>query len=225
MDPTNAFAENVSTRRSLRAPVVAIVAEDEVFARRLRSVLAHGGVDTIAVVAALDDLLEAAKPEVIVHAGSFDGAALEKQVEQLGARVVEVISDVTPRHVRSALAAGVLAIVRDDDVEGCLADAVRAVCSGQLVLPADAAGLMARPSLSAREKQVLALVVIGFSNAEIASKLHLAETTVKSHLTTSFRKLGVRTRSEATLRILDPHTGLGLGILSMTDATVLDERR
>jgi DNA-binding NarL/FixJ family response regulator len=67
--------------------------------------------------------------------------------------------------------------------------------------------------------------VIGFSNAEIASKLHLAETTVKSHLTTSFRKLGVRTRSEATLRILDPHTGLGLGILSMTDATVPDERR
>jgi DNA-binding NarL/FixJ family response regulator len=68
------------------------------------------------------------------------------------------------------------------------------------------------------------LVVIGFSNAEIASKLHLAETTVKSHLTTSFRKLGVRTRSEAALRILDPHTGLGLGILSMTDAGVPDER-
>jgi DNA-binding NarL/FixJ family response regulator len=204
-------------RAALRAPVVAIVAEDEVFARRLRILLADGGVDTVAVVSALEDLLEAAKAEVIVHAGHFDGAELAKQVEALGARVVEVVEHVTPRHVRGALAAGVLGIVREQDVDGCLADAVHAVCSGQLVLPADSAELLASRSLSAREKQVLGLVVIGFSNAEIARKLHLAEATVKSHLTSSFRKLGVRTRSEATLRILDPNTGLGLGILAFTD--------
>jgi DNA-binding NarL/FixJ family response regulator len=92
------------------------------------------------------------------------------------------------------------------------------VHAGQLVLPADAVALVAKPSLSAREKQVLGLVVIGFSNGDIARKLHLAETTVKSHLTSSFRKLGVRTRSEATMRILDPQTGFGLGILAVTHA-------
>jgi hypothetical protein len=40
---------------------------------------------------------------------------------------------------------------------------------------------------------------------------------VKSHLTASFGKLGVRSRSEASARILDRHTDVGIGILSIAD--------
>jgi DNA-binding NarL/FixJ family response regulator len=86
-----------------------------------------------------------------------------------------------------------------------------------LSLPRDARDVVARPKLSTREKQILGMVVLGFSNGEIASKLSLAESTVKSHLSSSFSKLGVRSRNEATAMILDPDGGLGTGILAISE--------
>ena len=63
----------------------------------------------------------------------------------------------------------------------------------------------------------------GLSNVDIAAKLNIAEATVKSHLTTCFRNLAVRTRSAAVARILDAHEGLGVGILSLAETdTSLD---
>ena len=206
---TKPIAQEVPFRGAARAPVVAIVA-DEVFARRLRPPLVIDGLDPVAVVADLDELLDAGA-DVIVHAGPEPLDA-----HQTEARVIEVLPRTSARGLRPLLAAGAAGIVWEDEADPCLASAVLAVFAGQLVLPADAATLVAKPSLSTREKQVLGLVVIGFSNADIARKLHLAETTVKSHLTSSFRKLGVHTRSEAAMRILDPQTGLGLGILAVT---------
>jgi DNA-binding CsgD family transcriptional regulator len=209
---TKAIAQEVPFRGTARGPVVAILA-DEVFARRLRQPLAADGLDPVTVVAALDELLEAAGADVIVHAGPQP-----LDVQGTEARVIEVMPRTSARGLRLLLAAGAAGIVWEEEADICLASAVRAVHAGQLVLPADAVALVAKPSLSTREKQVLGLVVIGFSNGDIARKLHLAETTVKSHLTSSFRKLGVRTRSEATMRILDPQTGFGLGILAVTHA-------
>ena len=60
------------------------------------------------------------------------------------------------------------------------------------------------------------MVVLGLANREIAHKLRLSESTVKSHLATSYTKL-VRTRAEAAAFILDPRAGLGTGILAITD--------
>ena len=98
-----------------------------------------------------------------------------------------------------------------------------AVLAGQLVLPPTGRAHLAPTALSAREKQVLGLVVLGLSNVDVAAKLHITEATVKSHLTACFRKLGVRTRSAAVARILDPHEGLGVGILSLAETdTSLD---
>ena len=74
---------------------------------------------------------------------------------------------------------------------------------------------MRAPSLSVREKQVLGMVVMGFSNGEIASRLFVAESTVKSHLSSAFAKLGVRSRHEATDLIVNRAWGIGLGILSI----------
>jgi DNA-binding NarL/FixJ family response regulator len=58
---------------------------------------------------------------------------------------------------------------------------------------------------------------MGFTNQEIANKLLLAESTVKSHLTSIFSKLGVRGRSEAAALVLDPTSGLGTGVLAILD--------
>jgi ATP/maltotriose-dependent transcriptional regulator MalT len=72
-----------------------------------------------------------------------------------------------------------------------------------------------RPPLSHREKETLGLLVLGLTNAEIARRLYLAESTVKCHLTSIFSKLGVRSRNEAVARALDPQHGLGLGTLTV----------
>lgn len=51
-------------------------------------------------------------------------------------------------------------------------------------------------------REILALVSEGYSNREIASRVHLSENTVKTHLQEIFRKLGVRNRVEAAMRAL-----------------------
>ena len=65
-----------------------------------------------------------------------------------------------------------------------------------------------RPALSHREREVLRLAIAGNTNSEIASGMFLAQSTVKSHLSSAYRKLGAGSRKEATSLILDPDEGL-----------------
>jgi DNA-binding NarL/FixJ family response regulator len=132
------------------------------------------------------------------------------------APLVLVCPSTTVRETRRLLEEGVDGLVLAAEATRTLSAAVRAVAAGLLVLPSSLRGNLTRPILSAREKQVLGLVVLGLTNREIAGRLHVSESTVKSHLATAFPKLGVRTRSEASARILDPDTGLGAGILAIT---------
>jgi DNA-binding NarL/FixJ family response regulator len=55
---------------------------------------------------------------------------------------------------------------------------------------------------------------MGFTNAAIAAKLFLAESTVKSHLSSAFTKLGVHSRHEAAALLADPDQ-VGLGVLTI----------
>jgi DNA-binding NarL/FixJ family response regulator len=63
--------------------------------------------------------------------------------------------------------------------------------------------------LSARQREVLALVVEGMSNAQIASRLSISESTVKQHLRAAYKLLGVRNRTEAArlARLAAPEDG------------------
>lgn len=123
--------------------------------------------------------------------------------------------DVDRDDARAIIAQGADAVLLAADVPALVAPAVKAALAGLLVLSAPLGAAVERPPLTPREKQILALVVMGFTNREIADQLVLAESTVKSHLFSAFRRLGVRSRSEAVALITDPSRGLGSGILTI----------
>ncbi|HEX5852146.1 MAG TPA: response regulator transcription factor [Solirubrobacteraceae bacterium] len=117
--------------------------------------------------------------------------------------------------VRAALTAGVAGVVLSKDLSSALGPCMQAVRAGQTCVPRAHWRQLEPPALSSREKQILGLVVMGYMNGQIAQQLFLAESTIKSHLSSAFRKLGVRSRNEAVNLILDPERGLGMGILAL----------
>jgi DNA-binding NarL/FixJ family response regulator len=131
--------------------------------------------------------------------------------------VASMPSDAPTASLRRALLAGAAGLVLDGDIDRALVATARAVLAGQLTVPSALARQIAPRPLSYREKQILGLVVLGFTNREIADKLFLAESTVKTHLSSSFAKLDAHSRSEAAARILDPEAGYGVGILAIAD--------
>jgi DNA-binding NarL/FixJ family response regulator len=156
------------------------------------------------VVLRVDGTLSAASPEL----GEL--ASCEPEV-----RVVIVCDDIRPGELRSALAAGAAGVVIAGEAGSTLGPSLAAVRAGQVCVPRQASGQVEPARLSPREKQILGLVVMGYMNIQIAEQLFVAESTVKSHLSSAFGKLGVRSRSEAVDLILDPERGLGMGILAL----------
>lgn len=147
--------------------------------------------------------------------------AAAELVESEPDRVVVVIcrrSDLP--QVRSLVAAGVRGVVLEDELDAALDPTVAAVAVGQLCVPGDNAGSLVPPVLSVREKQVVGLAAMGLSNRDIAERLFVAESTVKSHLSSAFAKMGVRSRHEATDLIVNPAWGIGVGILSIDAESV-----
>jgi len=82
-----------------------------------------------------------------------------------------------------------------------LIQAIRAVHTGEKYLPAPIAAALAaqlpRPDLSARELEVLNLIVQGLSNKQLAHTLGIAEHTVKNHVKSILNKLDVDDRTQA----------------------------
>ena len=129
------------------------------------------------------------------------------------AALVVVSPQATGSAVRRAVEAGADGFIGEGDLESALAVTVRAVAAGLTVVPKDLGGCTLKPAFSHRERQVLGLVTTGLTNGEIADRLFLAESTVKSHLSSAFEKLGVRSRREAAALLLDPDEGLGPSVL------------
>jgi DNA-binding NarL/FixJ family response regulator len=122
-----------------------------------------------------------------------------------------------------AIAARLEGAVMADQVGGALLPTLQAVAAGQCVVPRSVRQIVDRPPLSPRERQILAMVVIDFSNGEIARKLFLSESNVKNTLSSAFQKLGVKSRSAAAELILDGESGLGPGILRISPEETLPE--
>ncbi|HTV03400.1 MAG TPA: response regulator transcription factor [Luteitalea sp.] len=103
--------------------------------------------------------------------------------------------------VRRALDAGAQAYVTKDVLDAELIDVIRRVHAGHVYLSSTVASTLAaslpRPELTAREREVLALIVEGLGNKQIAARLAIAEHTVKNHVKSVLAKLGVGDRTEA----------------------------
>jgi DNA-binding NarL/FixJ family response regulator len=176
----------------------------------LRSQAAPGG-----LVVRLGTEPESARPRAI-------RAAVEAHPE---ARVLASMpAGATNASLRRALLAGAEGIVFDDDLDRALVATAKAMLAGQLAVPRVLSRQIAPRPLSYREKEIMRLVALGATNREIALKLYLAESTVKTHLSSAFRKLDARSRSDAVARILDPETGYGAGVLALADAGNLADR-
>jgi DNA-binding NarL/FixJ family response regulator len=160
--------------------------------------------------------------------GAQEGDSLAAAVAQACGRlpdvpVVAVTGSAESRDVRAVLAAGAHGLILESDLEAVLAPCLHSVCTGQVCVPRERWRELRPRALSTREKQILGLVVMGYMNSQIAARLFLAESTVKSHLNSAFGKLGVRSRNEAVSLILDPQRGLGLGILAVGGEPVSPE--
>ena len=125
--------------------------------------------------------------------------------------IVVISPPATGTGVRRVLDAGADALVFEPELERTLATTVRAVSIGQSAIPRKFLASIEKPVLSHRENEVLALVRSGLTNAEIAERLFLAESTIKSHLSSIFTKFGVRSRKEIAVAFADGDTAWGGG--------------
>jgi DNA-binding NarL/FixJ family response regulator len=105
--------------------------------------------------------------------------------------------------------AGAAGVVYKDIDPDVLVRAIWSVHDGNVLLAPSAAGPLMRSSgavlgggidaLTSREREVLAELAKGRSNREIARVLHVAEKTVKAHVSSVLAKLGVQDRTQAAL--------------------------
>ena len=201
-------------------PSVALIADDDAGERIAEIAGREGlGFDTFGDLDAL--LSSELEPALVVVWVDDMGSSLPKTIESLTQRfeqtqIVAACAGIERWEMRAALAAGAAGIVLQEDLDSALGPCLRAVLAGQTCVPREHWRQIEPPALSAREKQILGLVVMGYMNSQIAEQLFLAESTVKSHLSSAFGKLGVRSRNEAVNLILDPDRGLGMGILALS---------
>ena len=151
--------------------------------------------------------------------GAGDGLATRRiTVSRLETRVLILTTFDLDDYVLAALRAGASGFLLKDATSTQLIDAVRTVAAGESLLapqptrrlierylqllPADD-DAQTRWQLTPRELEILTLVATGHSNAEIGRTLFISEPTVKTHLTSVFRKLGVRDRVQAVIAAYD----------------------
>jgi DNA-binding NarL/FixJ family response regulator len=130
----------------------------------------------------------------------FEAAAAIRE-EFPDARLIALTTYGGDEDIRRALAAGVRSYLTKDVLHDELLKAIRAVHAGETYLPAVVAAAVSSDSeaadLSAREMQVLELIVRGLPNKQIAFSLNIAEHTVKNHVKNILSKLAVQDRTQA----------------------------
>jgi NarL family two-component system response regulator LiaR len=125
-----------------------------------------------------------------------------------GVRVLVLTSFADDAQIFAAMAAGASGYLLKDIDPQALADAIRDVHAGRPALhPSVAARLMrqgatprvAHDDLTARERDVLRLMVEGLANKQIAQRLGIGEKTIKTHVSRVLAKLGVADRTQAAV--------------------------
>ena len=204
------------------AGVRVVLADDHAIMRAgLRRLLeTEAGCEVVAEAGTVEDTLRftrAHKPDVLVlDLNMQDGSSLPAIPGLLEAspdtRIVVLTMQVEPAFAREALRAGATGYVLKEAADDELIAAVEAASKGQGYLnPQLAARVATAPpetggppdGLSEREAEVLTLIALGHTNAEIASELFLSIRTVETHRAHIQQKLRVTKRSELVRYALD----------------------
>jgi DNA-binding NarL/FixJ family response regulator len=175
---------------------------------------AEDGLQAIALARKLD-------PDVIlmdVRMPELDGVEATRRLVAGGsrARILILTTFDLDEYVYEAIRAGASGFLLKDVQPSQLVDAIRVVAAGEALLAPtvtrrlldrfadtlqadDGAPPPSLDSLTEREREVLKLLASGLSNAELAERLFLSETTVKSHISSVLRKLDLRDRVQAVV--------------------------
>jgi NarL family two-component system response regulator LiaR len=138
----------------------------------------------------------------------MDGAAATRAICEKYPRVKVIVltSFKEGDLVKNALAAGAIGYLLKDVSADDLARAIRAAYAGRATLSPDAAQALVETAnqppapgldLTEREREVLALMIEGLNNTQIAGRLIVSPSTIKSHVSNVLSKLGVSSRTEA----------------------------
>ena len=156
-------------------------------------------------------LAERERPDVVLMdlmMPEMDGAAATKAIRERWpeVQVVALTSFKEDEMVKNVLQAGAIGYLLKDVGADELASAIRSARAGTPTLSPEATAVLLqttrtprRPGhdLSTREREVLALMVEGLNNREIADRLVISPTTAKFHVSAILGKLGVENRTEA----------------------------
>jgi len=151
------------------------------------------------------------RPDVILMdlmLPDMDGATATRAIRQQSpeVEVIALTSYKEPELIKSALEAGAIGYLLKDVSAEELAHAIRAAHAGRATLSAEATQVIVRSAgqppepgfdLTAREREVLVLLAEGLTNDQIAARLTVSPSTIKSHVSNILTKLGVASRTEA----------------------------
>ena len=194
-------------------PIKIVIADDHAIVRRgLRQLLE--GETGFEVVAEAGDV-EAARryvlghhPDVLVLDLNMPGEPVLQAIPRLreefpDTRIVVLTMENDPAYARAALGAGVMGYVLKESADAELVQAIRAAIAGELYLnPRLGARVAAEPGegrpdgLSERELEILRLVALGYTSAQIAEELFLSVRTVETHRAHIQQKLDLSDRAE-----------------------------
>ena len=165
-------------------------------------------------------LAERRRPDVIlmdIRMPVLDGVEATRRLVAAGtsARILVLTTFDLDEYVHAAIRAGASGFLLKDVTPAKLLEAIRIVAGGDALLaPSVTRRLLERfattlppgedssdalAELTSRETEVLRLLAGGMSNAEIASELVVSEATVKTHISSVLRKLGLRDRVQAVI--------------------------
>jgi len=199
-----------------------VLADDHAVVRRGLELLlgAEDGLEIVASVGDVDAAIRTTrghKPDVLVLDLNMPGGSSLDAIPTIleaspATRIVVLTMQNEPAFARQALGAGAMAYVLKESADDELVEAVRRAAAGQTYLnPQLGARMAAEPllppgppdDLSQREVEVLRMIALGHTNAEIAAQLYLSIRTVESHRAHIQQKLRRSSRADLVRYALD----------------------
>ena len=200
-------------------PIRLVIADDHAVVRTgLRLLLeAEDGVTVVAEAGEIDTakrMVAAHRPDVLVLDLNMPGAPSLPAIPDLAQRTAVVVLTMQndPAFAREALQSGALGYVLKEAADAELVGAVRAAADGRTYLnPELGARMAAAPpapegppdDLTVRELEILRLIALGYTNAEIGGQLYLSVRTIESHRAHIQQKTRRSTRAELVRYALD----------------------